>query len=96
MESTDRYVRVAPDACPLCDSVMERGKVAVRTTLVGLLAGFSHQALFFIYADADRTLLISPWQNTKAYWCANCKTVIAQYLGAKQTRKAKWYERFYS
>ena len=95
MELIDRYVRVAPDACPLCDSVMERGKVAVRKTLVGLFAGFSHQALFFIHADADRTLLTSPAQNTNAYRCANCKTVVAQYLGAKQTRKARWYERFY-
>ncbi|MEO8629150.1 MAG: hypothetical protein ABI612_13765 [Betaproteobacteria bacterium] len=73
MESTDRYVRVAPDACPLCDGVMERGKVAVRTTLGGKSDGFFQQALFFIHADTDRILLITTWQNTNAYWCATAK-----------------------
>jgi hypothetical protein len=92
MESADLGMPIGPVKCPKCNGVMERGAVAVKDTLGGLfIAGFSQQSLFFIHADADRTFLMSSGQTTEAYWCATCKTVVAQYRRAGGRRKPRWY-----
>ena len=94
MESSKPGITLEPISCPYCAQPMVGGTVVIRDTFWSrlLAPGVRSQALFFMYANSDRTFLMRSNQNDQAYWCAGCKTMVSRFQRAQPRRKPKWFD----
>jgi len=62
--------------CPYCGFVMSPGKAKIKSTLGGiLLAGLSHQHLFFKGQDQRESLIMRTRSEKEAFLCENCEGI---------------------
>ncbi len=62
--------------CPYCEFEMSLGKAKIKSTLGGiLLAGFSHQHLFFENSNGNEDIIIRTRSQKEAYLCENCEGI---------------------
>ena len=62
--------------CPYCGYKMSLGMAKIKSNWFGvLMAGYSHQHLYFEDADGNEDLIVRTHSQKEAYLCKNCEGV---------------------
>ena len=62
--------------CPYCGFEMSLGKAKIKSSLGGiLLAGFSHQHLYFEGPNCNEEIIMRTRSEKGAYLCNNCEGI---------------------
>jgi len=62
--------------CPYCGLEMSIGKAKIKSSLGGiLLAGFSHQHLYFEGSNGNEEIIMRTRSEKEAFLCTNCEGI---------------------